>query len=116
MTAPPENATAAQLARRTAAQRNKDDERVDTPTTATAQDKLAEATARLKDLTGELKHLAVWREDLTERLWRAQIIRELIDFEYEPDGLVAEVQYFIAVSRALTASFAGADDLEQVAA
>jgi hypothetical protein len=62
--------------------------------------KFADACNRLDERTELLDRLARWRDDLQERLWRAQTCFELVDCDIDIDPLAIEVDNFKRVCKA----------------
>jgi hypothetical protein len=55
----------------------------------------------LDDLTDQLEMIADWKDDLRRRIWRAQMIFELADFDHDFGPLQQEVEDFKRVCRSI---------------
>jgi hypothetical protein len=55
----------------------------------------------LDGLTDQLEQIACWRDELRRKIWRAQVIFEQVDFDYDFDALQQEVEDFKRVCRTI---------------
>jgi hypothetical protein len=67
---------------------------------ATPEQRFLEALRRLRARTDTLEELARWKEDLTSRLWRAEVtMRVTGEPLYDAKALANEVEMFIEVGK-----------------
>ena len=66
-----------------------------------AQAYLAAATVRLNTLTAKLERIAEWKEDLAQRLWRAQLLFELVRLDPDEEDRLADVRFMPSQPSAL---------------